>query len=336
MNPIERFLRRIDRSQQKSAPAAFAFGVVKKFGDDRAGSLAALIAYYGFASLFPLLLLLFTILGMTAGGDPAFASRVEHSALSQFPVIGTDLQKNIKVLHDESAFGLVIGIVGLLWGSQGAVQVGQYAMAEVWNVPGVDRPNFWVRLARTYTMMAVLGGFLVLSTAAAGVTSFAHSWPAVAVVGTSLFSIVVNVVLYIVAFRVLTPRQVPTRHLLPGAVLGGVAWTVFLYAGTLLIAHTLRHAHEVYGFFGTVLGLVAWIYLGAEMTMYMAELNVVRARRLWPRSIISPPLTEADRRVLEYLSAQGVRRPEQQVTVNFGEPQHHGGEAGAGEDPPPS
>jgi len=324
MNPIGGIVRRIDRFQQRSAPAGFAFAVVKKFGDDRAGSLAALVAYYGFVSLFPLLLLLFTILGMAAGGDKAFASSVEHSALAQFPVIGTDLKSNISTLHDNSVVGLVIGIAGLLWGSQGAVQAAQYAMAEVWNVPGVDRPNFWARMARTYTMMATLGAFVVLSTAAAGVASFARSWPALALVGTTLVSLLVDVLLYIVAFRVLTPRQVPTRHLLPGAVLGGVAWTAFLYSGTLLVDHTLRHASQVYGFFGTVLGLVAWMYLGAEMTMYMAELNVVRARRLWPRSMVSPPMTEADRRVLVYLSAQGVRRREQQVQVNFDAPEDGG------------
>ena len=161
MNPIEKVARRIDRAQQGFAPAAFGFGVVKKFGDDRAGSLAALIAYYGFLSLFPLLLLLVTILGIVAGHDPAFAKSVEHSALSQFPVIGTQLGKNITALHDNSVPGLVVGILGLIWGSQGAIQAGQYAMAEVWNVPGVVRPNFWSRLIRTLLMMAVIGIFLV-------------------------------------------------------------------------------------------------------------------------------------------------------------------------------
>jgi inner membrane protein YhjD len=301
---------------------------VKKFGDDRAGSLAALIAYYGFISLFPLLLLLFTVLGMTVGGNPSFTASVEHSALAQFPVVGTDLQKNITTLHDNSALGLVVGIVGLLWGSQGAVQAGQYAMSEVWNIPGVDRPSFWTRLARTYTMMGAVGAFLVLSAAATGVSSFASGLPIIALVGTTVLTLILNVLLYVVAFRLLTPRQVPTRHLVPGAVAGGITWTALLYGGTLLIDHTLRHASQVYGFFGTVLGLVAWLYLGAEMTLYVAELNVVKARHLWPRSLVPPPLTEADRRVLEYLSAQGVRRPGQHVQVSFDQPTPDGSASG--------
>jgi YihY family inner membrane protein len=320
MNPIEKVARRIDRAQQGFAPAAFGFGVVKKFGDDRAGSLAALIAYYGFLSLFPLLLLLVTILGIVAGHDPAFAKSVEHSALSQFPVIGTQLGKNITALHDNSVPGLVVGILGLIWGSQGAIQAGQYAMAEVWNVPGVVRPNFWSRLIRTLLMMAVIGVFLVISTFVTGFASFGHNEPLITQIGAVALSLVLNVLLYVVAFRLLTPKQVGHVGLLLGAVLGGVGWTVLQLAGTVLVDHTLRNASHLYGFFAIVLGLIAWIYLGAEMTLYVAEVNVVRARHLWPRSLVQPPLTAADREVLEAIAKQDKRRPEQHVSVRFRAP----------------
>jgi len=317
MNRLERVARRADRFQQGFSPAAFVFGVVKKFGDDRAGSLAALVAYYGFLSLFPLLLVLLTALGMVLGGDPALKASVEKSALAQFPVIGDQLGRNISALDDNSTVGLVVGILGLLWGSQGAIQAAQYAMAEVWNIPGVVRPSFWARLARTYAMIGVLGAFLVLSTAAAGVAGFTGSWPALAQAGTLLLSLALNVLLYTVAFRVLTPKQIGTGGLLPGAVLGGVAWTVLQYVGTLFLDHTLRNTSHVYGFFAIVLGLVAWIYLGAEITLYAAEVNVVHARHLWPRGMVQPPLTDADRRVLDAIARQGERRPEQRVRVSF-------------------
>jgi YihY family inner membrane protein len=322
MNPIERVARRIDRAQQGFTPAAFVFGVVKKFGDDRAGSLAALIAYYGFLSLFPLLLLLFTILGIVAHHNQAFANSVEHSALSQFPVIGNQLKTNIHALHRNSALGLTVGILGLLWGSQAAIQAAQYAMAEVWNVPGVVRPSFWARLVRTLVMMVTLGVFLLLSTAAAGFASFTGKEPQLAQAGSVVLSLALNVLLYVVAFRVLTPKQIGHRGLVPGAVLGGIGWTALQYTGTLLLDHTLRHTSQVYGFFAIVLGLVAWIYLGAQMTLYVAEVNVVKARHLWPRGMVQPPLTEADRRVLAAISKQGERRPEQHVSVRF----HHDAE----------
>jgi YihY family inner membrane protein len=317
MNPLERVVRSVDRAQQRFGPAAFVFGVVKKFGDDRAGSLAALIAYYGFLSLFPLLLLLVTILGIVAGHNPSFAKSVEHSALSQFPVIGNQLGNNIHALHRNSTIGLVIGILGLIWGAQGAIQAGQYAMAEVWNVPGVVRPNFWSRLVRTLLMMGVLGVFLVASTTLAGIVSFATKGSSITHVAGVIVSLLLNVALYVVAFRVLTPKQVRSRLLVPGAILGGAGWTVLQYLGVSLIDHTLRHTSQVYGFFAVVLGLVAWMYLGAQMTLYVAEVNVVKANRFWPRGMVQPPLTEADERVLVAIGQQGKRRPEQRLSVKF-------------------
>jgi len=317
MNPLERGVRTVDRAQQRFGPAGFVFGVVKKFGDDRAGSLAALITFYGFLSLFPLLLLLVTILGIVFGENKSVTHDLETSALSQFPVVGTQLGDSIKALHRNSAVGLIIGILGLIWGSQGATQSGQYAMAEIWNVPGVVRPNFWSRLLRTFLMMGTLGVFLVLSTASAAISSFLGGGRTLERVAAVALTLLLNVALYVMAFRILTPKQVASRLLVLGSVLGGIGWTVLQLAGGFLINHTLSNTSEVYGFFAIVLGFMAWIYLGAEMTLYMAELNVVRERRLWPRSIVQPPLTDADRRVLADIAHQGERRPEQQVTVRF-------------------
>jgi len=329
VNPAERAVRHIDRAQQGFAPAAFTFGVIKKFGDDRAGSLAALIAYYIFLTMFPLLLLLFTILGIVAGHNEHLARSVENSALRQFPVIGNELGTNIHALHANSTLGLVIGAVGLIWGSQGAIQAGQYAMAEVWNVPNIVRPNFWARLVRTLMMMGVLGAFLLLSTAASGFSSFAGtSW--FAHVGAVVLALGLNIALYVFAFRVLTPKIIDHRWLVLGSVVGGVGLTVLQSLGTTLIAHELRHMSPIYGTFAVILGFIAWVFLGAQMTLYVAELNVVQVRRLWPRSIVQPPLTDADVRVLEAIGRQGRRRPEQRVSVSFfharGQPEDGGPE----------
>jgi hypothetical protein len=73
----------------------------------------------------------------------------------------------------------------------------------------------------------------------------------------------------------------------------------------------------VYGFFAIALGLMSWLFLSAQVTLYAAEVNVVRARRLWPRSILQPPLTQADQRALTDLARQEERRPEQAINVEF-------------------
>jgi uncharacterized BrkB/YihY/UPF0761 family membrane protein len=127
----------------------------------------------------------------------------------------------------------------------------------------------------------------------------------------------VNVALFVVAFRVLTSKTIAMRDLVPGAVAAGVAWQVLQTVGGFLVAHQLRHASQVYGFFAVVLGLLSWLALGAQITLYCAEFNVVRARRLWPRSIVQPPLTEPDKRTLAAIAKQEERRPEQDVEVTF-------------------
>lgn len=316
MNPLERVVRRVDGAQRRCAPLAFGFGVVKKFGDDRGGLLCAMLAFYGFLSIFPLLLLLVTVLGFLGGGPHSLAHRIEASAFSEFPLVGSKLSSNIHALHDRNVFGLVVGILVVLWGSQGALQTAQYAQAEVWHVPAAVRPNFWARLGRTALMTVVLGAFLVASTVLAGVVTIGDhgAW---AGVGAAVLSLCLNVVLFGVAFRVLTPRQIAWSDLWPGAIAGGAGWTVLQYVGGLLVEHNLRNTSKVYGSFALVLGLIAFLYLSAELTVYAAEVNVVRARRLWPRSIVQPPLTPADREVLSSLALEGKRRPEQYVGVGF-------------------
>jgi YihY family inner membrane protein len=322
VSQLREALRFVDRHQQRSPVLGFVYGVVKKYGDDRGGQLSALVAYYGFLSLFPLLLVLVTVLGIVAGSSSSLTHRVEHSALAQFPVIGSDLIGNIHALHRNSVVGLVVGIVLLLWGSQGASQVGQFAMAQLWNIPGVDRPSFLSRLKRTSALLAVIGVFLILGSALAALASSGAHSPLVRV-GGEVGSLLVNGVLYLLAFRVLTPKQIRFKDLVPGALVGAVAWTALQVGGTLLIDHQLRNTNQVYGTFAIVLGLIGWIYLGAMVTMYAAEANVVLARRLWPRALVQPPLTAADREVLAAIAGQDVRKPGQRVSVHFENPGGH-------------
>ncbi len=162
----------------------------------------------------------------------------------------------------------------------------------------------------------LLGVFVIVSFALAGVASWGQHSTGVRIGGVA-GSLVVNGLNYVLAFRVLTPKQVATRRLVPGALVGAAMWTVLQNVGTELVEHQLRGASQVYGAFALVLGLIAWIYLAMNMTMYAVEANVVLARGLWPRSLVQPPLTGADQAVLTAIAKQEARRPEQRVTVEF-------------------
>jgi YihY family inner membrane protein len=333
MNAFERGARRLDAFQQRNKALALVFGVIKKFGDDNAGILVSSLAQTAFGALFPLLLLLVTILGIVLSSHPALRQSVLHSTLAQFPIIGNDLASNIKALHRNSVAGLTIGIVGLVWGSLGLAQNGMFAMAQVWNVPGPARPNYPKRLLRSISFLAVLAVGLVLSTFLAAGAPTARGSLAMAVAG-GVLSAVVNFGEYLFAFRILTPANVSLRQLVPGAIMAGIGWTVLQSIGGFVVGHYLKNDSAVYGLFGIVLGLFAWIYLIAELTVYAAELNVVLARRLWPRALVQPPLTDADRRSIAAQALQNQRRPEQRVEVSFAD----GGaqDRGQGEEPEPS
>lgn len=321
MNQVERQIRRIDAFQQRHVVPGLIFGVMKKYGDDNAGSLTSTIAHSLFGTVFPLLLLLVTVLGLVVGPHSILRHDVLHSALKQFPIVGTDLRKNIRSIDNRSLVGIGIGVIGMLWGSLTLAENSIFMMMQVWNLPGTQRPNYPKRLFRSLVFLGVLGIGLVVTTGLTVLVTLVHAALPVSVV-SEIGSAAVNSAEYLVAFRVLTPGGVGWRRLLPGAVFAGIVWTCLLAAGELIVGHYLRGFSALYGLFAIVLGLFAWLYFAAELTVYSAELNVVLARRLWPRAIVQPPLTEADRRSMAAQAHQNRRRPEQHVQVTFeGEPQ---------------
>jgi YihY family inner membrane protein len=301
MNPFERAIRKVDATQKRYTPTAFVFGVVKKYGDDNGGVLVSNLAYSSFVSMFPLLLVLVTVLTYVAAVNPSF--RIDA------------LTGNVHQLKRSSIIGLIIGLVGLIWGSAGLAQSGLFTMEQVWNLPGPARPGYVQRLGRAGLFLCLLGGGVIVTTGLTSLTDYLHHGLAFEI-PLELLAAAFNVGMYIGAFRVLTPKGVPTRQLIPGAVTGGILWTLLQFLGTYLVHHYL-HSDSVYGVFGTVLGLLAWIYIAVEITVYSAEINVVLSRRLWPRSMVQPPLTEADRASMALQALQNQRRPEQHIEVTF-------------------
>src|SRR5689334_22076199 len=172
-------LHDLDHRQQKIKGVRFIAAVVKKFIDDQAGQLAALIAYYGYFSLFPLLLVFVTILGFVLQGNPGAQESVLNSTLSQYPVIGDQMKHNIHSLQG-SGVSLAIGIVGSLLAGLGVTGATQNAFNQVWHVPHKQRPNFVMWRLRGLGLLVVLGALAIVSTAVAGfVTGGSPSAPAV-------------------------------------------------------------------------------------------------------------------------------------------------------------
>lgn len=280
-------VNRLDRWQQRHWWAAVPVAVVRKFGEDRASNLAALVAYYSFFSLFPLLLILVTLLGFALGDDPAAQERILDSALAQFPVVGDQLRENVGGLSG-SGVALAIGIGAALWASLGAAMAMQQAMNSIWPVPKRKRPKFLEVRLRALLFLAVLGAGIAGSTTLSTIGAIA-TIPVVGRVPLLIGAVVVNFGVFLFAFKTLTDRHVRWATLVPGAACAAVIWVVLQAVGSLYVTRIVSGASHIYGTFAVVLGLLSWLHLEAQLTMFCAELNVVLHHGLWPRSLLEQP-----------------------------------------------
>jgi YihY family inner membrane protein len=314
---LKRVLRRIDEYQQRHAWLGFPFSVAKKFGDDRAGNLAALIAYYGFFSLFPLLLALVTILALVLHDHPGLQQRIVDSALAEFPIVGTHIRGNLHAIRGSGVL-LVVSLLASLWSGLGVVRTSQGAMDDLWDVPRRERQGLVPSVLRAVALLVAFGIALAVAAALSSVGSasgglLAPGLQGLAFVGT----LALDLGIFLVAFRLLTVADVGWGDVFPGAALAAVGWAALQLLGTFLVRRELNGATEVYGFFAIVIGLLWWIFLAAQLTLFAAEINVVRVRRLWPRGLANPPLTPEDRRAMAGYVREEERRPEESVDVRF-------------------
>jgi uncharacterized BrkB/YihY/UPF0761 family membrane protein len=295
---------------------AVPWAVQQKFSTDQANMWVVALGWYGFLSIYPLLLVVVTTFGFIGVGSLG-ASLV--GTLHHFPVIGPEMTpgQGGKQLHG-SVFGLVVGTVGLVYGAQGVTQTAQAAMNRVWNVPQVVRPGFAPRLARSLAALVGIGvAFFV--NALAGALATGSGRDILERIGIVVGQLILNVIFYLVVFRLLlAPRSdVGVRALIPGAVAGAVFFTALITIGTGLVEHQLRNEGEVYGAFASVIGVVVFLLLLAKLSMYAAELNPVLARGLYPRAL---PLTDplpADLRNMADLAHEERRVDEERVGVGF-------------------
>ncbi len=327
-------LARFDGYQRRHRWIGLPLAVVYKFVDDQGSYQAALLSYYGFVSLFPLLLLAVTTLGFVLSHDPAAQQAVLGSALRNFPVIGDQIGANVHSLNGSVA-ALVIGIVVSLYGALGVTRAALTAMCQMWAVPVAERPGLPASYGRGLLLLGVLAvgvlattGLSALTTATSGVV--AGLGDVVRVVSTAI-AIAVNVGVFLAGLRLVTVAPVSLRQLLPGAVAAAIAWQLLQLVGTYLVTHELQGMSASYGLFGIVLGLLAWIYVAVLIVLLCAELNTVRVLELFPRSLLSvfpddADMTAGDRRALTAYAQAPRQKSFQDIDVSFELPTQQSGE----------
>jgi membrane protein len=313
----------LDRLQQRVRAVGFVIAVIYKYVDDRGGYLAALITYYAFVSLFPLLLLLTTVLGVVLVGHPELQRQILHSALSEFPVIGEQLGQPRALSGGATA--VVVGVVGALYGGLGVGQAVQNAMDTVWAVPRHGRPDPLRSRVRSLLLLVVLGSAAIAATLISGVGTATQSFGWLATAGCVFAAVVINMCICLVAFRVSTARALGFRDVLPGAVTAAVTWQLLQWFGTGYVTHTVKTASAVNGVFALVLGLLAFLFLVSTTLVLCAEINVVWVDHLYPRALMTvfvdeAELTAADRETYARQAKAEQVKTFEQVDVSFDEP----------------
>jgi membrane protein len=316
---------RVDDYQRRHRLIGFPLGVAYKFMDDQGSYLAAVVTYYAFIAMFPLLLIASSVLGFVLQDNRELSDQVLTSALSQFPIVGTELGKPKGLQGSTSA--VVFGSIAALYGVLGLGQAAQNAVNVAYAVPRNSRLN--PVLSRVSSLLLlVAAGLTVLAVTV--LTSFASH---IDVLGADvagdigwllkLGSVAINALVLAAMMRLATSQRQTFRSALPGAVLVAVLWQLLQMLGGTYVSRVVSRASEINAVFAIVLGLLALLYIASVIAVIGLEVNVVLVRRLYPRALLTPftdavELTDADRRAYaDYAKAQRHKGFEQ-VQVDFG------------------
>lgn len=307
-----RFVEKVDDRQRRSRPVAVAVATFKKFSEDRSSNLAAMVAFWGFFSIFPLFIALVTVLAWVLPASDK-TSVLGHVA-KMLPLLDPS---TVGALSG-SWWVLIMGVLTALWSGTGVVRTLQFAFDSVWEVPYHERAGVVQQTLRSLWVLATIGVALVLTTLLSGlIVSSANGihLGAIGRIAGYVLAAALDVGIFVAAFRLLTPAVESVREVLPGALLSGVAFFILQELSALIISHYLQNAQSTYGHFATVITILWWFYLQSIITLLGAQLNVVLKYDFYPRSLAAAPSTPADRRVLEAYAAERTYHPDQRVVT---------------------
>jgi membrane protein len=315
---------RLDEVQRRRPLLGFPLGVLYKFLDDQGNYLAAIVTYYAFIAVFPLLLIASSVLGFVLQGDETLRNEVLDSALAQFPIVGTQLGRPEGLQGSTSA--VVIGGLAALYGVLGLGQAGQNAVNVVWAIPRNNRLNPLVSRLRSFLLLLLAGLTVLVIAVLSSIASHLDVLGSEAnqevriVLGAS--AVLLNALVLGLMMRFATNERRGLRETLPGAITVAVLWQVLQLVGGLYVGRVVARASQLNGVFALVLGLIALIYIASVMAVLGLEVNVVLAKRLYPRSLLTPftdavELTAADRRVYTENAQAQRHKGFERVDVSF-------------------
>ena len=330
---VAELLARLDGVQRRRPVLGLPIAVVYKFFDDQGNYLSAMLTYYAFVAIFPLLLIASSVLGFLLSDNPPLQRELLDSGLSQFPIIGQQLGRPNQLQGSASA--ITVGALAALYGATGLAQASQQMMQVLWSVPRNSRPNPLLSRLRSLLLVLVAGvAFLgIAATGAIGTNSrvLDADVHVLARLLADVASVLFTAGVFVLLFRMTTAHHHTLREAAPGAITVGLLWQALQVLGAGYVQHVIAKANDMNKTFALVLGLVAVLYIASVMAVLAAEINVVRARRFYPRALLTPftdnvDLTEGDRRAYAAY-AQGQRyKGFEAINVSFDGNHHQEGQ----------
>ncbi len=294
MNILDQTVRKLDGFQQRHRLPAFTYGVLKKYGEDNIGTQAALLTYYGFLSLFPLLLVLTTVANNVLGDHPDLKKTVVDGLTDYFPLLGNQLASHVHGLN-RNGLALFVGILFTLYGARGVADAFRKGVQHIWQVPESKRDKFPKSTLKSLCLLIVGGIGLIGASVLAALTAAAgHDF------GFRILSIALNIFILFWVFNFLLdfslPSHLPLKQTKLGAAVAAVGLVALQLIGGMILAHELKNLDALYSYFALALGLLFWIYLQAQIIYYAMEIAYVSSHKLWPRSL-GPFPTDIDKRL---------------------------------------
>jgi len=279
---MKKVLQKLDKWQQSHRWTAVTYAVIKKYGQDMVGQQAALLTYYSFLSLFPLLLVLSTLTSWLAHSHPTLQHDVIRSTTTYFPVLGNQLSNHVSTLH-KNGLALVVGLAFTLYGARGVADAFRRGVQDIWHIPKNERLTFPKTIPHSLMIIGVGGAGFIAASILTGLTAAAGHG-----LGFKLLSVAVDLLILFWLFTFLLetclPKKISLRQVWSGALAAAIGLVILQTFGATLLKHELKNLDALYSYFALALGLLFWIYLQAQLLYYAVTLSAVRAQNLWPRS----------------------------------------------------
>lgn len=284
MNPFTHFLHGLDRAQRSSPITAFPIAVIKRYADNQTGRKAALLTYYAFLSLFPLLIIFISVLSFIISNNAGLENEIMRYIFQFFPTIGNQIKLNVSNLH-ASGLALVLQVLVILYGARGLASILQETFNDLWEVASEHRPGFWDDHFRSFAMMFAVGLGIIIGTAVGyGLTTVVHF----GFIGELLVTAVnasLTFGLFLSVFRLGTSDKISWRKLSVGAAIATIGTITVQRFGSLIMSHEFYRLEGSYGSFAFALGVLFWIYLQIQIILYAIVITVVRTEHDWPKKL---------------------------------------------------